>query len=117
MEIHKPNSIKNFFDYDIALITLRTQFNTSYKQTLVRPICLPNPKVIPSDINELSLDEDITIIGMGDVGKKGTKQNIRPLKLQYAEMKRVSPHQCLRKWGISHPPSDFDSIKGAFKYS
>ena len=117
LEIHKPNSIQHFFDYDIALITLRNKPFKSFKQTIVRPICLPDPKVIPSDINKLGLDEDITIIGMGSIGKKGTKKNINPLKLQYAEMKRVSPDVCLRKWGIDNPPSDFDSTKGAIKYS
>ena len=72
MKNYKPNSKKNFFEYDIALITLSEPFNRTYKQTLVRPICLPKPKVIPSDINKLSLEEDITIIGMGVIGKKGT---------------------------------------------
>ena len=117
MKNFRPGSEKNFFLYDIALITLSEAFNRSYKQTLVRPICLPKPKVIPSDINKLSLEEDITIIGMGVIGKKGTKKNLNPLKLQYAKMKRLSPRECLRKWLIMYPPSDFDSIKGAIKYS
>ena len=98
MKNYKPNSKKNFFEYDIALITLSEPFNRTYKQTLVRSICLPEPKVIPSDINKLSLDEDITIIGMGDIGKKGTKKDLSPRKLQYARMKRISTRECLRKW-------------------
>ena len=119
--MHKPNS--NFFDYDIALITFRKPFKRSHKQTLVRPICLPDPKVIPSDINKLSLDEDITIIGMGYIGKKWTKdyikplkENIKPLKLQYAKMERLSPYLCLKKHRIFSTPTDFDSIKGEIKY-
>ena len=122
--MNKPNS--NFFEYDIALITFRKPFKTrdsrqgfkrSHKQTLVRPICLPDPKVIPSDINKLSLDEDITIIGMGYIGKKGTtKENIKALKLQYAKMKRLSPQQCLKKYHFFSTPKDFDSIKGEMKY-
>ena len=115
MKNYEPGSLRNFFAYDIALITLSKPFKRSYKQTLVRPICLP--KVIPEDINLLNLDKDITIIGMGDIGKKGTKKDLSPMKLQYARMKRISPHECLRKWGIRHPPRNFDSIKGAIKYS
>ena len=117
MKNYKPNSKKNFFEYDIALITLSEPFNRTYKQTLVRSICLPDPKVIPGGINKLRLDEDITIIGMGVIGQKGTKKDLNPLKLQYAKMKRLSPRECLRKWLIMYPPSDFDSIKGAIKYS
>ena len=117
MKNYKPNSKKNFFEYDIALITLSEPFNRTFKQTLVRSICLPDPKVIPGGINKLRLDEDITIIGMGVIGQKGTKKDLNPLKLQYAKMKRLSPRECLRKWLIMYPPSDFDSIKGAIKYS
>ena len=99
------------------MITLSYSFKRSYDQTLVRPICLPDPRIIPNDINKLSLEEDVTIIGMGVVGKKGTKKDLNPLKLQYANMKRLSPQQCLKKWFFSRPPSDFESVKGAIKYS
>ena len=88
----RPGSEKNFFLYDIALITLSEAFNRSYKQTLVRPICLPKVLGLPN------LDKDITIIGMGDIGKKGTKKDLSPRKLQYARMKRITPRECLRKW-------------------
>ena len=116
MEYNKPNAKEPFFIFDIALIALRIPFKRSHKQTLVRPICLPETKVIPSDINKLSLDEDITIIGMGYIGKKGTKKKIGALKLQYAEMKRLSPHDCLRKHDMT-APRNFDSIKVEIKYS
>ena len=116
MEYNKPNAKEPFFNYDIALIGIRIPFKRSHKQTLVRPICLPETKVIPSDINKLSLDEDITIIGMGYIGKKGTKKKISALKLQYAEMKRLSPHDCLRKHDMT-APRNFDSIKVEIKYS
>ena len=116
MEYNKPNAKEPFFIFDIALIALRIPFKRSHKQTLVRPICLPETKVIPSDINKLSLDEDITIIGMGYIGKKGTKKKIGALKLQYAEMKRLSPHDCLRKHDMT-ASRNFDSIKVEIKYS
>ena len=116
MEYNKPNAKEPFFIFDIALIALRIPFKRSHKQTLVRPICLPETKVIPSDINKLSLDEDITIIGMGYIGKKGTKKKIGALKLQYAEMKRLSPHDCLRKLNWT-PPRNLNSIKEEIKYS
>ena len=116
MKYNKPNAKEPFFIFDIALIALRIPFKRSHKQTLVRPICLPETKVIPSDINKLSLDEDITIIGMGYIGKKGTKKKIGALKLQYAEMKRLSPHDCLRKHDMT-APRNFDSIKVEIKYS
>ena len=117
MKYNKPNAKEPFFIFDIALIALRIPFKRSHKQTLVRPICLPDPKVIPSDINKLSLDEDITIIGMGYIGKKGTtKENIKPMKLQYAKMERLSPQQCLKKHHFFSTPKDFDSIKGEIKY-
>ena len=59
---------------------------------------------------------------MGDIGKKGTKKDLPAMKLQYAIMKRLSPHKCLRKWLIRHPPRNFEmqilnGIKGDVKYS
>ena len=118
MEYNKPNAKEPFFNYDIALIGIRIPFKRSYKQTLVRPICLPETKVIRSDINNLSLNEDITIIGMGYIGEKGTmtKKKIGALKLKYAEMKRLSPHDCLRKLNWT-PPRNLNSIKEEMKYS
>ena len=53
---------------------------------------------------------------MGYIGKKGTKENIKPLKLQYAKMERLSPQQCLKKYHFFSTPKDFDSIKGEIKY-
>ena len=44
--------------------------------------------------NMPALNQDITIVGMGDVNKNGKK----PLTLQYATVKQITGKQCFKKW-------------------
>ena len=46
------------------------------------------PKFLPM------MDQDITIIGMGATNKNGKT----PLNLQYANVKRISAEECIKKW-------------------
>ena len=44
-------------------------------------------------IDQLAFNQEITIIGMGDTNEKEEK----PLKLQYANVKRISDKECFKK--------------------
>ena len=49
-------------------------------------------------INELSLDQEITIVGMGWVkDKKKYGEEAHPLKLQHTKVKRIPVKKCFKK--------------------
>ena len=82
-EVHE----ESFFIHDIALIKIDEPFSSSYEGRNVCPICLmPN--------NMPTLNQDITIVGMGKTKKNGKK----PLTLQFATVKQITGKQCFKKW-------------------
>ena len=82
-EVHE----ESFFIHDIALIKIDEPFLSSYEGRNVCPICLmPN--------NMPTLNQDITIVGMGKTKKNGKK----PLTLQFATVKQITGKQCFKKW-------------------
>ena len=49
-------------------------------------------------LNELSLDQEITIVGMGWVkDKKKYGEEAHPLKLQHTKVKRIPVKKCFKK--------------------
>ena len=82
--LNKGREKSVFFNFDIALIKLDIPFA---ENNVVCPISLM-PKILPK------MDQDITIVGMGVKNKKGKK----PSKLQYANVKRISSQECIKKW-------------------
>ena len=82
-EVHEAR----FFTYDIALIRIDEPFLWSFAGRKICPICLMSN-------NMPTLNQDITIVGMGNVNKNGKK----PLILQYAKVKQITAKQCYKKW-------------------
>lgn len=93
----------NFFEYDIALILIKgSSFDEKFNHqigTVIKPICLigsKNSKI--NEINELSLDQEITIVGMGWVkDKKKYGEEAHPLKLQYTKVKKIPVKKCFQE--------------------
>ena len=78
------------------------------------PVCLIGSKKSNIDeINDLSLDQEISIIGMGWLRGKNFEDAVHPLKLQHAQVKRVGTDKCFKKTfpNIKQPPNDFSGIQ------
>ena len=93
----------NFFEYDIALILIKgSSFDEKFNHqigTVIKPICLIGSKKSKiNEINELSLDQEITIVGMGWVkDKKKYGEEAHPLKLQYTKVKKIPVKKCFQE--------------------
>ena len=97
------NDGTNFFAYDIALIQIKGgSFEENFNHqigTVIKPICLIDSKKSKiNEIDELSLDQEITIVGMGWVKeKKKYGEEAHPLKLQHTKVKRIPVKKCFKK--------------------
>ena len=108
----------NFYLYDIALIHITKPFDEAFhvpSGTFVKPVCLIGSK--KSNINEiddLSLDQEISIIGMGWLEEKTSfEDDVHPLRLQHAQVKRVPIEKCFKQTypNLKWPPNDIKGTK------
>ena len=81
----------------------------------MKPVCLIGSKKSNiDDINELSMDQEISIIGMGWLEEKRSfEDDVHPLKLQHAQVKRVPIDKCFKQTypNLKWPPNDIKGTK------
>ena len=78
-----------FFYYGIAIVTIKDLLKE------ILPICLPGKHVLKT-IESLKFDQEITIVGIGQLNKHDN--NVKNRKLQYGTVNRIDEKKCYQTW-------------------